>query len=128
MTIAQMLVGIITSQVLFLFTKLFFINVLNIESMLIQWGMWLTIAIISIAIVRRMGALNYMEDIFLIIVWLLISLAVDFVITTSFTGREVYKEWYWWITYAVMVLAMFLLHKKSHVEIRKMVVEQAKNK
>jgi general stress protein CsbA len=126
MTIARMLLGVIGSQVLFVFSKLLFINVLNVDNALIRYGMWVAIALIAIAIVRRMGVLNYLENIFLIVVWLITSLTVDFLITTSFTGREVYGTWYFWLTYLVMILAMFIFHKKSHVELRRMMAEQNK--
>lgn len=124
MTIARMLLGVISSQILFVITKVVFINILNIDSALIRYGMWVAIALIAIAVVRRMGVLNYLENIFLIIVWLITSLIVDYVITTSIVGREVYHTWYFWLAYGVMIIAMFIFHKKSHVEIRKMMAEQ----
>lgn len=125
MTIARMLLGIIGSQALFVITKVIFITVFNVDNAFIRYGMWVAIALIAIAVVRRMGVLNYLENIFLIVVWLITSLVVDFVITTFITGRDVYKTWYFWIAYVVMALAMFLFHKKSHVELRKMMAEQA---
>ncbi len=126
MTIARMLLGVIGSQVLFVLTKLLFLNVLNVDNVFIHYGMLVAIMLIAIAVVRRMGVLNYLENIFLIIVWLITSIIVDFVITTSFTGRDVFKTWYFWLAYLAMCLAMFLFHKKSHVELRKMMAEQTK--
>lgn len=126
MTIAQLLIGTIGSQVLFILTKLVFINVLNIDSVVLRIGLWLSLSIITIAIVRRMGVWNYLEAFFVTILWFIISLAVDFVITTSFTGREVYRTWYFWIAYGVIILTVIIFHKKYHVELRKMQAEHTK--
>ncbi len=120
MTIARLFIGTVVSQILFVLTKLLFINVLNIDSAIFQYGMSFVLALITIAIIRRMGVLNYLESFFTTIVWLVISLVTDLVITTSFTGRDVYKTWYLWISYIVVIVAMIIFHKKIHVETRKL--------
>ena len=87
---------------------------------------WIIVAILfaalvieTIAVVRRMGTLNYFESIFLVVVWFIVSLLVDLVITTMLTGRDVYTTLYFWLTYLVILLAVFLFHKKLHIEARK---------
>ncbi|MDQ3018374.1 MAG: hypothetical protein M3Q64_00690 [bacterium] len=120
MTIPQLILGTFFGQLLLMLTKLFFINYLNIENVIIRYGMWAIIIIISIAIIRRMGTLNYLEAFFITIVWTITALLVDFALTSSFTGREVYKTWYFWLNYLMMILAIVIFHRKTHVQIRNM--------
>ncbi len=119
MTIASLLLGTIAAQILFVLTKIFFINSLNIDSWIVIVLFFLALAIETIAVVRRMGTLNYLESIFLIIVWTIIGLIVDFAITTSFTGRDVYTTMYFWMTYLGIILVLLVFHKKLHVQARK---------
>lgn len=119
MTIAALLVGTIVAHILFVVTKVFFINSLNMESWGIISAMYIVLAIITIAVSRRMGTLNYFEGIFLSLVWLGVSLLTDLVITTSLTGRDVYGTIYFWLTYLVISIVVFVFHKKLHVEARK---------
>lgn len=119
MTIASFLLGTIASQILFVMTKIFFINSLNMESWIVMVLFYLALSIITIAVSRRMGTLNYFEDIFLIVVWTIASLITDLVITTSFTGRGVYATMYFWLSYLVIGVVLLVFHKKLHVEVRK---------
>ncbi len=119
MTVGRLLAGIIGSQILFVFAKLFFINYLNIDSIVAQIGLWIVLMLIAIAVVRRMGVLNYLESILIVILWTVIGLFVDFVVTTAMTGRDVYKTWYFWISYILIIVAVMIFHKKVHVETRK---------
>lgn len=119
MTIASLLLGTIAAQILFVLTKIFFINSLNIESWVVMIIFFVVISLITIAVSRRMGTLNYFEGFFLIAVWLITSLIVDYVITTAFTGKDVYTTLYWWLSYLVMGVVLLVFHKKLHVEVRK---------
>jgi hypothetical protein len=119
MTIASLLLGTIAGQILFVLTKILFINSLNLESLMVMVGFYLILIVETIAVVRRMGVLNYFESIFLIAVWLITSILVDLVITTSYTGRDVYGTLYFWMTYLAIGLAILVFHKKLHVEVRR---------
>ncbi len=128
MTIAQLLLGLISSQIFFAVTKVIFIQYLNIDSFFFIGLMWLVLAVGAIAIVRRMGVLNYFEDFFTVILWTLTSLVVDLVITTTIVGRDVYSTGYFWLSYLIVILAVIIFHKKTHVEIRKRIREAKKKK
>lgn len=119
MTIGKLFFGTILSQILFVISKVLFINVLNIDATLIRLALLLVTVLITTAVVRRLGILNYLESFFLIILWLIITLIVDLIITTAITGREVYTTWYFWANYFVMLLSLFLFHKKAHIQMRK---------
>lgn len=119
MTITSLLLGTISAQVLFVITKIIFINYLNISSWTVVILFYVALAIITIAISRRMGTLNYFEGILLVVVWTIIGLIADIVVTTHFTGRSVYASGYFWLTYVLIGIVLFVFHKKIHVEARR---------
>lgn len=119
MTIFSLLAGTVASQILFVITKLLFIDYLNFDNDIIFWLFFVFIVLETIAVVRRMGILNLFESLFISGLWLVISLLVDLVITTSILGRDVYTHLYFWLVYLVIGLAIMVFHKKAHVEARK---------
>jgi len=80
---------------------------------------WLFTAIVAIAIVRRLGVMNFLEAIFVLIFWFLMDLFLDLVITAIFTGISIFREWQLWFGYLILVLVVFAFHKKRHIQIRK---------
>lgn len=80
---------------------------------------WFLAAAIGAAIVRRFGVLNYLEVFFIIIVWFLIDLFLDLVVTTSYTGYTIFSRADFWLVYLFLGLAVLFFHKKRHIQIRK---------
>lgn len=119
MTIGILLIGTIISQILFVITKVFFIHSLNLDSWVIMTGFYAALVVITIAVVRRMGTLNYIESFFLAFVWLITTLVVDYVILTKFVGWDFYHAWYYWLTHVAVIVALITFHKKLHVQVRK---------
>lgn len=120
MTIASLLIGTFISQVAFVILKVFFYRNLNTDSWTAIILFWLAFSILIIAIVRRMGILNYAESFFLTAVWFITSLIVDVVITATVIGNyDMYKTLSYWITYLVLIVVLITFHKKQHVEVRK---------
>ncbi len=111
----------LTGLGIFLITliKLIFFQQLNIDSIYVVYIMWLAIAIVTIAFTRRFGVINYLEALVIIVTWVGASLFFDVIFLTPFTTFVIYYRWYFWVTYPVMALAVFLFHKKRHVEIRR---------
>lgn len=126
MTIGKFLSGLIISQILFVIVKVIFIHYLNIDSYFFIALMWIVLSVVAIAIVRRMGVLNYFEAFFIAAVWTIASLIVDFIITTSVIGRDVYSTSYFWLTYLLIIVVVIMFHKANHVEIRKALRRQMK--
>lgn len=99
--------------------KLFSYNVLNIESVFIIIFIYLFILLGGIAMVRRIGIINYLESIIIIIVWLIFSLILD-VFTFGFSyNLDVYTKPSFYGTYLIIITAVFFFHKKRHIDIRK---------
>lgn len=119
MNIKSLLVGTIVGQIFFVITKVIFINYLNFDNTIIFWLFFVLLTVETIAIVRRMGILNLFESIFLAAIWLIVSLLTDLVVTANLIGYDIYKHIYFWATYLVIILALFIFHKKAHIEARK---------
>ena len=119
MTIASLLIGTFASQVLFVLIKIFFIGSLDMDNGLIMAAYYAALVLVTIAVVRRMGILNYVESIFLVGVWFFTILIVDYVITASFIGWDIYKIWTYWLSLLVILLSVMIFHKALHVQVRR---------
>ncbi len=119
MTIASLIFGTLIGQILFVITKVFFFNYLNIDLLPVKIAYFLALIIISIAVVRRMGILNYLESVFLAVVWAVALLITDFVITASLIGGDMFTDFYYWISNLAIVLSVIVFHKALHVQVRK---------
>ncbi|HMR55400.1 MAG TPA: hypothetical protein PKD34_02300 [Candidatus Doudnabacteria bacterium] len=119
MTPAQLILKTLFMQVFLIIIKIIFFGYLNISLLPILIIYYLLLAAAAIALIRRFGPINYFEAFLAMFLWAVISLASDLIITSLIIGREVYSDWHFWLSYAVVLLAMLIFHKKQHVEIRK---------
>ena len=119
MNIASLVIGTIVSEVLFVLTKVIFINYLDIDNLVVKILFFVVLIMITTAVIRRMGVINYLECFFTAIVWLIIMILVDMAITSALIGREMYHHVYFWLSYLAVVLSVILFHKALHVEVRR---------
>ncbi len=119
MTIGSLIAGTLVSQILFAVLKIFFIGSLNIDNNLIWAAFFMALMIVTIAIVRRLGILNYVESFFLAAVWTIAALIVDYVVTVNFLTLDMYQTWTYWLTHIIIILTIIIFHKSIHVEVRK---------
>lgn len=109
----------------FQWVLLTFLKLLYFKDLLLVQGAWastvfiLAIAIISIALVRRLGVLNFLEAIFVLFFWFLLDLFLDLILTNLFTGISIFFKWQLWIGYLVLMFCVFVFHKKHHIHLRK---------
>lgn len=119
MKLDQLIIKTIIVQVLLMVTKVIFFKFLNIDLLPILILYYLILAAISIAIVRRFGALNYFEAILVTIIWLVLNILIDLLITQAIIDNRVFSNGHFWISYLVLPLVVLIFHKKAHVETRK---------
>jgi len=81
---------------------------------------WLLSAVIAAAVVRRFGIINYLEAMFLIIVWILGDLLLDLMILSIYTGLGIFSSIEYWVGFGILALSVFLFHKKRHIHVRKL--------
>ncbi len=119
MTILSFIVGTLISEVIFVATKVLFFHYLNPDNFFVRIVFILLLVVETIAIVRRMGIINYMESFFIIILWLITMMIVDIGITSFLIGRSFYGDIYYWIGNLAILLSVLFFHKAVHVEVRK---------
>lgn len=98
--------------------KVLFVNVWGLEDPVFEYVYWLLIGVVSIALVRRLGYINFLEAMLVAGFWFLIGLVLDFVITSPIVGFLIAGRWQVWVGYVVMMLAIFFFHKKRHIQVR----------
>jgi len=81
---------------------------------------WIFCAIIAAAVVRRFGIINYLEAMFLIIVWILGDLLLDLMILSIYTGLGIFSTVEYWVGFGILALSIFFFHKKRHIHVRKL--------
>lgn len=92
---------------------------LNSENLAIQIFHYLLVFIFSIALIRRLGVINYLEAFSVMGLWFFLRILVDLIVTGPIVGYKMYASPSIWIDYLIFLLALFLFHKKRHVDIRK---------
>ncbi len=98
--------------------KFLFINILVGDNVAFYYTEWTLIALASIAAARRLGIINYLEAILAAGMWWLFALVFDFLITSALVGFDMFRTRELWIGYLVMVVVIFIFHKKRHVKLR----------
>jgi hypothetical protein len=99
--------------------KVLFINGYGLDTQAMEYLYWLLIAIVTIALVRRLGYINYLEAMLVAGFWFFIGLIMDFILTSPILGEIIASRWEVWVGYAVMLLVTFFFHKKRHIQVRK---------
>ncbi len=79
---------------------------------------WTATAIVAAAMVRRLGVINYMEAVFVMIVWSVGDAFSDLLITSLITGLDIFSDVSYWASLGVMNVVIFLVHKKRHIQVR----------
>ncbi len=115
MNLKKFILGTVIVQILMVVIKVTFIKYLNIESWVVIILMWLVLMVVVIAAERRQGILNYLEDFLLTIIWTVLAIVIDLLITIQIVGTDVLRTRYFWFTYAVLLVTMVVFHKKEHI-------------
>ena len=79
---------------------------------------WMATIVITAALIRRVGVMNFMEAFFIMVVWTVGDAFSDLLITSLITGLEIFSNSNYWIGLAIMDVIIFLVHKKRHVYVR----------
>ncbi len=79
---------------------------------------FLLVMAVAVALVRRLGVINFLEAIMVLVLWLSMDLLLDLLITAFVLGLSMFGWWQLWAGYFFMVFGIFFFHKKRHVHIR----------
>jgi hypothetical protein len=80
---------------------------------------WIIVAIVTAALIRRLGVMHYIECFFVSGVWVFTTLLADLFITSQVTSYNIFSKVSYWVSFFVIAFSAFLFHKKRHVQIRK---------
>lgn len=83
-----------------------------------QVAFWLATAAVVAAIVRRFGTITFFEAFFVVFVWSLGNLLLDLLLLSPSTGLSIFSSTQYWWSFAVLIAAIMLFHKKHHIKIR----------
>lgn len=119
MTIKKFIIFTILQWLLLAFLKVEFLeNQLLANKGLQDVVYWLLTAVVVSALVRRLGVLNFLEAFFVAVVWSVLDLLSDLVVTSGFTGLEIFRQWQYWVGCGILALSVIFFHKKRHIKIR----------
>ena len=76
------------------------------------------LAVIATACATRLGYISYLEAMLVAALWFFFSLILDFVILSIVLKDIVQLHWETWLSYLVLMLSIFLFHKKQHIQRR----------
>ena len=80
---------------------------------------YLLIILVSRKLCRKIGVINILEAGFIGIMWAIIILLLDSLLAKKFIDAQVFATGGYWFSYLAMFLAVFFLHNKRHIHIRK---------
>jgi hypothetical protein len=123
-TIKKFFLFLFLQLAILLAVKLVLFKVFNSTGGAAEYFYWSVLALVGIAMVRRLGILNYLEAAFVAVVWFVFNVFFDLLIASRFLGLRMFGQWQLWAGYLIFMLSVFLFHRKRHVEIRR---EQAKH-
>lgn len=89
-----------------------------------EWSYYLLLIVACRMLSRRFGAINFIEAIFIALVWIFEILILDSLIAKKLFAGAVFRSGHYWWSFLVLLLAVFFLHKKRHIEVRKRLREE----
>ena len=118
----------LTRFVLLTFFQWFFFLILRLGYFKFAWfaGLgavgdyvyFLLIAAIAAALVRRLGVINFLEAIMVLVLWFVLDALLDLLVTAFALGLGMFARWQLWAGYFFMMFAIFFFHKKRHIHVR----------
>lgn len=119
LTLGQLVWKTLILQIIFVVVKVAFFNYFNIELWPIIVLFYALIAAGSIGVIRRFGDINYFESFLILIIWIVVGLLVDWVITSNIVDSAFFSNPHLWFSYLTMILAVLIFDRKEHVALRK---------
>lgn len=77
--------------------------------------LWAIGSFFSVALVRRLGVITYLESFIVMGFWLIFLLIIDGVLVGYLVGYHMFATIPFWLSYLVVLLSIFLFHKKRHI-------------
>jgi|SRR3989344_1619370 len=104
--------------------KYIFFEILAFTAAWQAWIYYILLVIFARVISRRLGVINFLEAIFAALIWLLMILVLDSLIAKPLMSADVFRSSNYWWSYLAILIAVFFLHKKRHIQVRKLLHEK----
>jgi hypothetical protein len=91
----------------------------NTDLLLVSFFILLIESIVAIACIRRLGVINYLESIMVILIWGIFMIIFDVIVLTLIFNLPILSSGLYWLGMLVILVSWFLFHQKRHVEIRR---------
>ncbi len=111
--------GLILMTSLVLVKTIFFGWFAWTDSLALHVFYWAFVAVLSVALIRRLGVITLLESLVVVILWLVFELVGDILVTGPVVGFGVLVDANFAVGYVVLVSSMLLFHKKRHVHRRR---------
>ncbi|MBL8031626.1 MAG: hypothetical protein JNK33_04870 [Candidatus Doudnabacteria bacterium] len=89
------------------------------ETALLHYIYWGVAAVLTPALVRRLGVITILEAIVVAVLWLVMEIIGDAIVAAPIAGWRVLVDPNFAIGYLIPPLVIFMFHKKRHVHVRK---------
>ena len=119
LTLGQLVSKTIILYAILVITKVVFFTYLNIDLWPILILFYVVVAATAIAVVRRFGDINYFESFLILLVWIVVGLLVDVIITSKLVGDGFFTNKHEWLSYIAVIAAVLVFDRKEHVATRK---------
>lgn len=94
-------------------------KLLGVDSSLFHYLVWAASFAGAAFLARRLGVINYLEAIYVDLLWLFLAIFTDWLITLKLLGLGLFESrWPRW-SYLFLAVGIFFFHQKRHVQIRK---------
>ena len=99
--------------------KLWFYKDVDFSGIGWQFFYCAVIVILAALLIRTVGVMNYLEAIFIAVVWLVLDFVVDALVTYPLSGIGIFSSALLWVGYSFMMLSVIVFHQKRHIAIRR---------
>lgn len=111
--------GFILAAVLVVLKTVFFGYFSWEDTIALHYVYWGVAALVTPALVRRLGVITILEAIVVAVLWFIMQLIGDLIIAAPIAGWRVLLDVDFAMGYLIPPIVIFLFHKKRHVHVRK---------
>ena len=118
LTIKKFFVVTLLQAVVLGVLKVLFFKTVDFSSPGWEFFYWGLMAVLAIFLIRAVGFMNYLEAIFIAMVWFVMDFLVDALVVYPLSGQRIFSSLTLWVGYGFFALFVFALHNKRHLAIR----------
>lgn len=111
--------GLTLAAVLVILKTVFFGFFTWEDTALLHYIYWGVAAVLTPALVRRLGVITILEAMVVAVLWLVMEVVGDVILAAPIAGWRVLVDSNFAVGYLIPPVTIFMFHKKRHVHVRK---------